>query len=51
VRLSQVSPDTSLQDVIAVIAREGQTGILIVQEEKLVGLVTQRDILLPLAPG
>ena len=40
-----VEPETPLQTVIATMAREGQTGILVVGQDRLVGIVTESDLL------
>ena len=45
VRLNAVPLATSLGQVITILARDNLTGLLVVEQERLVGLVTERDVL------
>ena len=44
-----VSPDAPVADVVATMRREGVDGVLVVDQERLVGIFTERDALLKLA--
>jgi acetoin utilization protein AcuB len=49
--LVTVSPDDSVERVVQLFAREGVRHILVLSKERLVGIISDRDIKRALAPG
>lgn len=46
-----VAPTTSLQEVLELMVRHGIRGIPVVDDERVIGIVTDRDVKMMLGPG